>query len=455
MKARFLFISFLAIVGNLTAQTLTVSSSGETGTFGTNWSITGTTLTVTGTATIQATVIETALASDNLLIEGISGNLAVTVSQNILVTTGGNDLTIAEDGNTGNLLFNNAMSLNGTLTAHGNAIGVYQNLESTASGASILLQSNGAGSGNDAGFISLFPGVNITTDGGDIILWPNAGNRTSGLANNELILQGSNTLTSNGGKIVLAGGLDDGGTSSGIPGLIAGDGIPDGYSYRGSNPGAAINIYGGVTLNSGGGEIIIRGEQNGSDSGIELDATFTIADAGDVIIEGKNAASVATARSVFIGTANITTTAANAGVTILGNTHIQNTGLTTISTQGGDVLIAGNIDDATDGETATNGQLRLTSGLSITTNGGDITLAGGDRSGTGYAQGATSQNIQEGVRIDLTTNLQSGGGNIIVRGKSPLVTAGTNVGASGVGFFFLTSSGEINSGTGTDRKSVV
>lgn len=45
------------------SQTLTISSSGETGATGTNWSISGGTLTVTDAANIQASVIEMAHCS--------------------------------------------------------------------------------------------------------------------------------------------------------------------------------------------------------------------------------------------------------------------------------------------------------------------------------------------------------------------------------------------------------
>ena len=63
MKRLLLICSILLIVEGLVAQTLTISSSGDTGTSGTNWSISDNTLTVTGTASITASVITDHLAS--------------------------------------------------------------------------------------------------------------------------------------------------------------------------------------------------------------------------------------------------------------------------------------------------------------------------------------------------------------------------------------------------------
>jgi hypothetical protein len=132
-------------------------------------------------------------------------------------------------------------------------------------------------------------------------------------------------------------------------------------------------------------------------------------------------------------------------LTLNSYTFIKNTVATTITTQGGHVVMAANTDDATDGDTTTNGYIQFSSGLTMTTNGGNITLGGGDAAASGYALG-TSAYPYEGLRVDGTLNINSGGGNIIMRGKSYAVS--TTSGSWGMGFWNL-STGSITSGIGT------
>ena len=434
---------FVALGHCVYAQNLTVSTSGQTGTSGTNWSINGNTLSVTGTASIKSSVIQDHLSNIGPLeIIGNTGNFSVTVNEVITVSSSGNELVIGSNGNSGFIAINQNINTHGNLTVHAGNIYMYSDLSVTSTSASILLKTheNIVGPNATDGFVYLGPNADLTTNGGNIILWTNTTNRTAayGQANNEIVLEGNNVLNSNGGKIILAGGLDDGSN-----GGIAADGIPDGFAYRGSYGEEAVDIRSTVTLNSGGGEIIIRGEQNGSDVAVGADATFTISNGGAVTIEGKNT----TATSVALGTANITSTATNSPVTISGTTHITNSGLTTITTQGGDVLLASNVDDATDGESVTNGYIRMGSGLSVTTIGGDITIGGGDATGSGYALGSTALTA-EGIRIDGTVNLDSGNGNIALRGKSYAVAVANQVGGGAI-MFYNVINGSINSGTGT------
>jgi hypothetical protein len=142
--------------------------------------------------------------------------------------------------------------------------------------------------------------------------------------------------------------------------------------------------------------------------------------------------------------ANVTVSTNNP-LSILSKTYILNTTATTITTQGGHVLMAANIDDATDGDVTTNGYIQFSSGLTMNTNGGNITLGGGDVTASGYALG-TSASPYEGLRVDGTINLNSSGGNIILRGKSYGIS--TAAGSWGMGFWNL-STGSITSGTGT------
>lgn len=118
------------------AQNLTISSSGQTGTSGTNWSISGTTLTVTGTANIQASVLETSLANGNLYIE--AGN--INANANITSTTA----NVLRMRTSGYIEFDDNTTL-------------------STSGGSVVLWSSS--SGGNAGYIRP---SNITTNGGHV-----------------------------------------------------------------------------------------------------------------------------------------------------------------------------------------------------------------------------------------------------------------------------------------------
>jgi len=56
---------------------------------------------------------------------------------------------------------------------------------------------------------------------------------------------------------------------------------------------------------------------------------------------------------------SLQSTAANAAITIRAKTNIINSALTTLTTAGGNILLASNVDDATDADTTTNGYVRL------------------------------------------------------------------------------------------------
>ena len=147
--------------------------------------------------------------------------------------------------------------------------------------------------------------------------------------------------------------------------------------------------------------------------------------------------------------ANISSTTAN-NLSILSKTFIINSSATTITTNGGSILFASNVDDAADGESTTNGYIQLRYGITINTNGGNITFGGGNNLGSEYSLGSSAEAYTEGIRFDGVIALNSGGGNITLRGKSYARVVQAGWGASGVGFYFFSSAtGTITSGTGT------
>ena len=126
----FMFVFFSSSVFG---QTLTISSSGQTGTSGTNWSVTGSTLTVTGSANIDASVIVGLLSSNSLSIQGNSTSFAVNVSQAITSGASGNGLTIGAANNSGNISLNNPVSLAGAMTIFGGRVKIMDTLSLSSS----------------------------------------------------------------------------------------------------------------------------------------------------------------------------------------------------------------------------------------------------------------------------------------------------------------------------------
>jgi hypothetical protein len=52
----------------------------------------------------------------------------------------------------------------------------------------------------DKGYVVMETNVDFTTNGGDVILWGNTVNTSSGTANNEVDLRGTNNVSTSGGK---------------------------------------------------------------------------------------------------------------------------------------------------------------------------------------------------------------------------------------------------------------
>jgi hypothetical protein len=149
------------------------------------------------------------------------------------------------------------LSVAGPITLQGTNIEIKENLISTTAGAKILFKSRGWAWVNVAG-------KTVQSNNGDIIFWADADNSqassTSGNSD-EIGLRAGVTVNTQGGKLIMAGGLDDGAN-----GGVASDGIPDNYAYRGFGyfyGGVNLGEAGGtgtkVSLLSGGGDIIIKG----------------------------------------------------------------------------------------------------------------------------------------------------------------------------------------------------
>ena len=163
-------------------------------------------------------------------------------------------LTLGKASNTANVTIASAASVNGPVAVYGGDIAINANLTSTAVNADVLLKASGN--------IATGASVVLQTNMGDITLWSDSDAASGGsivLADN-VTLNATNGLTagnlSGGGKIVLAGGLDDGSNNG-----AAADGVPDGFASsatgNGIKLGAASSNH--TQMYSGGGDIVVRG----------------------------------------------------------------------------------------------------------------------------------------------------------------------------------------------------
>ncbi len=261
-KALFLSVAILSFV--LTkAQNLTISSTGQTGTSGTNWSIVGNSLTVTGTANINASVIENHLNGNAaLLLTGNTATVTINVTQAITSSAASN-LIIGSSTNVGNVTISANVSVGGELTINGGNISIDQNLTATTSGAAILLQATKA--------IDIAANKTVQSNAGNITLRSNsAGAALSALSS--IILNSGSTLKSQGGNITLGGNFTG----------LQGAGL-----YAASTNAPAVLIDGGI-LTAAGGNIKIYGKCSGSyDDGIRLRGNFTTVGAGNIELYGE------------------------------------------------------------------------------------------------------------------------------------------------------------------------
>jgi autotransporter-associated beta strand protein len=89
MKSYLVLLSTFLLILTTNAQNLTISSTGQTGTSGSNWSIASNVLTITGNADVNASVISNHLASNNLSLSGVVNayvNSAISWSSNSILT---------------------------------------------------------------------------------------------------------------------------------------------------------------------------------------------------------------------------------------------------------------------------------------------------------------------------------------------------------------------------------
>ncbi len=247
------------------------------------------TLQVTGTANVQASVLETALGSRDLKVLGNSTNFQVTVDQSISLTSGTGSLTLGSTTNQGAVTINSPISIIGNLKVYGkkiyaggslisksgdilldadlgsftdpNAIGVEirgsglevktlgQNLLSGATGKIIVRGKGGTSSSNQRAFgVYLTGGAKILTQSGDIEITGEGGISTLAEQSSGVLLSTSN------------GSLGASEVKS-VDGTITINGT--GGSGSNYSNGVQINNFAKVST-TGNGRIVISGTAGGA-----------------------------------------------------------------------------------------------------------------------------------------------------------------------------------------------
>ncbi len=452
------------------AQSLTISSSGNSG----SYSYSSGTLTISGTANIQATQIQTWLNTSSLTILGNTNAISVNINENIISSTAGNGLTIGNSNSTGTVTFNNTVNLMGALTVYAEKINlgstVVQDLQSAQliaggiTGSISLYAKNGfetlATSGSTRGKI-------MTTGGGNININADYDNNNSGLLDIDWL-----TIDGGTGNIVLEAASYSWNTSSSVTlpefygtGALTIRNVP-GANYSFTTAWIAVfGNFSGLTLgsNSGVEEILVApcttctsGAKNytgatwqiagpiniyGSKVTVDLSLKSTLASA-DILFKSINSILVNASRSVtsnngditFWATADGTANSTDGDFIGIQNAVVINSadGLTNQTSGGGTITLAG----GTTTQTLASGTI-VPTGYAYsnrTTNWGPLLPPGGVN--FGYSTAANGQ--------VNSLSIYSGGGNIVIKGKSHSSSAGIQ--------WFSGSAGAtqiINSGVGT------
>lgn len=487
----FIFSSF-AVFG----QTLTISSTGETGTSGSNWSASGTNpviITVTNTANINASVITTVVATGNDVKINVTGDIIFQSGITLSSAIGG-------DGEA-------------TLTLIGDFIRTAgASIEATSGKLNVVMIANN-NPGNGADGVEL--GV-INTNGGG--LWIGGGEGTnfttwtpySGAApilvgtynasghstSNNLAINVQGDINTNGGhlKFVAESALNnssvngDIGTTNASQTITTGSGdvtfvqSEAGYKYTGN---LILNTTGTLTIsplanyfyNDFATTTPADFTWNGSLSG----STFTgssslngliinnLSSLGGLVIGKPSSTANITFGSIttiagpitaygddIAVNANLTSTAVGAAALLKGIGSIEVQDNMSIQTNGGDLILWSNSDNLNDGHILTGQNVTLDSRQGIaSTGGGHIHIGGGaDTNNDGFPDDATAANanfsggsaygILFGNAAGSGVQLLSGGGNItLIGGVDGNFNAAAN--SHGIGFY---PGYTINSGAG-------
>jgi hypothetical protein len=346
-----LFVFFVLVTSTVQSQTLNIISTGQTGTSGMNWSITGNTLTVTGTANIRASVIVNALANGNLTVVGNTTNFVVAVSEAINSTSVGSGLTIGSMTNAGAITIAADIALAGGIAIMGGNVQLNGNITSTATGDlffqgiaepwSIRLATGKTIEKTAGTGLLTMQGnsrINNSTSVGsilasgtarlDVVIINEMDDGTAGLSNvstGNITTNGGHLWISAGAKTRIWNGLSVG--SIGVPGNTQYNGIDVtgnistnggdillwafvGSAARGAGYGDITALSSNRTISSGSGDITLMTRYNDfvdgtPDINISTTGTLTLAPASGASFDVALAFSGSTTTGTFTGSSGL------------------------------------------------------------------------------------------------------------------------------------------------------
>jgi autotransporter-associated beta strand protein len=176
---------------------LTIIGTGELGTSGTNWSIIGNELIITGPASINASVIETALSTGDLLIKGSTESIGnITISQPINYTSATiRTLTFGATTNAGDIDINANLNINANITLNSSTTSMLSNATITTYANTVLTY--------NIGLTSNYQFIDGVITGAGALVKTGA---------NQTVFMGNNTYT--GGTTISGGNVQMGASSS-------------------------------------------------------------------------------------------------------------------------------------------------------------------------------------------------------------------------------------------------
>ncbi len=423
-------------------QNRAISTAGHVNMYGNN---------ITFSSALTATNSDVSLYANTAVTQTspiIAAGLSLNGTGTFTLTNSSNNFTTVAGGAVGSLLgATQIIDVSGGLT-----IGTVGSTTGLTGSSTIRVETL-------AGDLTLAGNISTSSTSTDAVILTAAKSTAIGVpTGGDILVSGNPSITmGTGGIAKLFSGYDV--TSTGLTALAGASNVRINYDETTTtfNPVLSANNkyaiyrtalgYGDLNIVSSGGDA--EGTTWTYANGV-ITTTSGTANVLNTVIETKlNSGNLSIEANKVTFSTNVTGTTNNA-LSILSKTHIVNTNATTITTQGGNVLFASNVDDATDGESTTNGYIQLRQGITVNSNGGDITFGGGNILGSDYSLGSSAEDYTEGVRFDTTIALNSGGGNITLRGKSYARGVQLGYGASGIGFYYFSAAtGTINSGTGT------
>jgi filamentous hemagglutinin family protein len=267
--------------------------------------------------------------------------------------------------------------------------------------------------------------ISSTTDKLNTVLWSDSDNSGSGY----IFIYDGNTISTKGGNIVMAGGLDDGAN-----GGTASDGMPDGFATSATVDTSGVGIgrnssavASGTTIQSDGGNIFIKGKSTAG-SGVGMGINFSYggtlnAGTGTLTMIGESSSYAGVELSSWVNSAgasyldinahtvNISGTSSNPGKNGLASSQLNNEYTRITAGAGGISLYGHNTADANRGiEISLN---------ATTTDGGAITLESPNI--VNFYNGANAHSMNAGSgNLGIKANTLSIGASNILSGSGSL-----------------------------------